>query len=191
MRRIAEGRHRRLPSLRHYLKPSLKWCADVRQADGTLTRVRLSANRDASAMQLAAMMAEVEQERAGNVDPFKAHRKRPLSEHLLNWQASLKASGRAEDYIALKRSRMQAVLDGCGWVFAADMAADRLETFLLDLREKEKRSVQTSNDWLQAVRQFCRWMVANERDRARPVRAAQARQREARSTTPPGRVHAG
>ena len=44
-----------------------------------------------------------------------------------------------------------------------DLSADRLEAFLLDLREKEKRSIQTANDWLQAVRQFCRWMMANER----------------------------
>src|SRR5262249_23611064 len=51
----------------------------------------------------------------------------------------------------------------CGFVMLPDLSADRLETFLLDLRVKEKRSVQTSNDWLQSVRQFCRWMVSNDR----------------------------
>lgn len=68
-----------------------------------------------------------------------------------------------DEYLALKLSRVRAVADGCGWVFLADMTADALEGFLNRLREKEERSIQTANDWLQAVRQFARWMVGNDR----------------------------
>lgn len=49
-----------------------------------------------------------------------------------------------------------------------DLSADRFESFLFDLRVKKKRSIQTTNDWLQAVRQFCRWLVANDRMEREP-----------------------
>ncbi len=146
-----------------YLKPAAKWAADVRLADGTRKRVRFSPNRDASALMLADLLKRIENEKAGLIDRTTAHRKRPLSTHLDNWQDSLAASGRGEEYIALKLTRVRAIVDGCGWAFTPDMTADRLEIFLRDLRETEGRSIQTANDWLQAARQFCRWMVANDR----------------------------
>ena len=146
-----------------YLKPAAKWAADVRFADGTRKRVRFSPNRDAAALMLAELLKRIENEKAGVIDRTASHRKRPLSAHLDDWRGSLAASGRGEEYLTLKLSRVRAVVEGCGWTFTPDMTADRLEAFLLDLRVKVGRSIQTANDWLQAVRQFCRWMVANDR----------------------------
>ena len=171
-------------------------------------------------------MKKIENEKAGIRDPFEAHRKKPLAEHIENWLASLRANGRGVEYVALKASRVRAVVDGCEWVFPGDMTADRLEAFLADLRSQRPelpaisneeeftarevaqllggvsqqavsalvrrhrlaakgkgkarrfprstvealrdlkhrgRSVGTSNDWLQAVRQFARWLVDNSR----------------------------
>jgi len=146
-----------------YLKPAAKWVADVRFADGTRKRVRFSSNRDAAAIMLAELLKGIENEKAGVFDRTAVHRKRPLSAHLDDWKASLNACGRDEEYIALKLTRVRAAFDGCEFAFSHHLAADRLETFLHDLRLKEGRSIQTSNDWLQAVRQFCRWMVSNDR----------------------------
>ena len=146
-----------------YLKPAAKWVADVRFADGTRKRVRLSSNRDAAAIMLAELLKGIENEKAGVFDRTAVHRKRPLTAHLDDWKASLNACGRDEEYIALKLTRVRAAFDGCEFAFSHHLAADRLETFLHDLRLKEGRSIQTSNDWLQAVRQFCRWMVSNGR----------------------------
>ena len=208
-----------------YLKPAAKWAADVRFADGRRKRVRFSPNRDASAVMLADLLKKIENEKAGFRDPFEAHRKRPLTEHLSEWLASLRANGRDAEYVTLKASRVRAVVEGCGWVFPSDMTADRLETFLADSRASRPvlpaipggmewftvsdvgrliggvgaqavaalvrrhrlpakgsgrarrfpletvtslrelrdhgRSSQTSNHWLQTVRQFARWMVSN------------------------------
>ena len=146
-----------------YLKPGAKWAADVRFADGKRKRVRFSPSRDAAAVMLADLLKKIENEKAGVVDRFADHRKRPLTEHLDDWEKSLEASGRDEEYITLKPTRARYTFRGCGWVHLGDMTADRLGTFLLDLREKQERSVQTSNDWLQAVRQFVRWVISNER----------------------------
>ncbi|VTR97009.1 integrase-recombinase protein : Marine sediment metagenome DNA, contig: S06H3_L02821 (Fragment) OS=marine sediment metagenome GN=S06H3_17168 PE=4 SV=1: Phage_integrase [Gemmata massiliana] len=212
---------------KQYLKPSAKWAADVRFADGRRKRVRFSPNRDASAVMLADLLKKIENEKAGVVDRFGDHRKRPLSEHLNDWLGSLRANGRDTEYVTLKASRVRAVFEGCKWVFPGDMIADRLETFLADsranrpilpaipsktewftvsevgrllgdvgaqavaalvrrhrlsaqgngrarrfpletvksLRELRNHgcSSQTSNHWLQTVRQFARWMVANSR----------------------------
>ena len=118
------------------LKPAAKWAADVRFADGTRRRVRFSPNRDASAQMLAELLKRIENEKAGIVDRTAQHRKRPLTAHLDDWQASLRAAGRGEDYVALKPGRVRAVVGACGWVFPGDMAADRAEAALAGLRAR-------------------------------------------------------
>lgn len=146
-----------------YLKPSAKWYAKYRDAAGVVRRAPMSPNKDAARLMLSDLLKRVENEKSGVIDRTAAQRKRPLSAHLDDWRGSLAASGRGEEYLALKLSRVRAVVEGCGWTFTPEMTADRLESFLRDLREREGRSIQTANDWLQAVRQFCRWMVANDR----------------------------
>jgi hypothetical protein len=48
------------------------------------------------------------------VDRFANHRKRPLIEHLDDWEKSLAASGRDEEYITLKLTRTRNTFSGCG-----------------------------------------------------------------------------
>jgi integrase len=161
-----------------YLKPAAKWAADVRLANGNRKRVRFSPNRDAAAVMLSNLLKKIENEKAGIRDPFEAHRKRPLTNHLDDWKASLEASGRSDEYVTLKLTRVRAAFDGCAFVIPPDLSADRLETFLHKLRVEDGRSVQTANDWLQAVRQFVRWMISNgrmERDPFARLKAGNAK----------------
>ncbi len=244
---------------RSYLKPGLKWAADVRFANGKRKRVRFSPNRDAAALMLADLLKKIENEKAGIRDPFEAHRRKPLSDHLDDWLASLRANGRGPEYVALKASRVRAAIEGCGWVFPGDMTADRLETFLADLRTRRPelpaipegvewftarevarlvggvtqqavsalvrryelpargngkarrfprataealravkdrgRAASTSNDWLQAVRQFARWLADNGRidrspfARLKPLNA-RLDQRRRRGELDPGELSA-
>ncbi len=237
-----------------YLKPAAKWYGKYKDADGKLCLVPLSPNKDAAKLMLANLLRKVENEKAGIRDPFEAHRKKPLTEHLDVWEESLKSNGRESGYVTLKLSRVRAVIDGCGWVFAGDMSADRLETFLAELRDRrptfpslpsgvEKftvketcnllggmtrnhlavlirryqlpgigkgkkrrfpretvealrqfkdrgRSAQTSNHYLQAVHQFARWLVANNRmerspfNRLKPLNALVDTRRRRGELTP-------
>ncbi len=152
----------------HYLKPAAKWAADVRYPNGERKRVRFSPNREAAAVMLANLLKKIENEKAGVRDPFADQRKRPLSAHLDDWKKSLEASGRGDEYVTLKLARVRAAFDGCAFLMPPDLSADRLETFLHKLRVEDGRSIQTANDWLQAVRQFVRWMVANGRTERDP-----------------------
>lgn len=87
----------------HYLKPGKKWAADVRFADGKRKRMRFSPNHDAAAIMLAKLLKKIEREKAGDIDRCAVQRKRALAADLEDWKASLKASGRDDEYIAQKR----------------------------------------------------------------------------------------
>ena len=121
---------------KQYLKPAAKWAADVRLANGTRKRFRFSPNRDASAVMLADLLKKIEHEKIGIHDRFEPHRKESLAAHLDDWLASLRANARDESYIALKASRVRAAVAECCWVYPGDMSADRLETFLSQLRTR-------------------------------------------------------
>jgi site-specific recombinase XerC len=57
-----------------------------------------------------------------------------------------------------------AALDGYGFEFPPNLTADKLGRFLDTLRTGPKRlSVQTTNDYLQAIGQFARWLAENDR----------------------------
>jgi len=166
--RIPDGKRNVLYPLsedgRHYLKPAAKWAADVRLADGSRKRYFFSPNKDAASVMLSELLKKIENEKAGILDRYGEHRKRLLKDHLEEWKASLEASGRPPHYIVQKQGRAKKAFDGCGFLRTQDMNAERLEAYLYALRQGEdKLSIQTTNDWLQAVRQFCRWMVANSR----------------------------
>jgi len=165
--RILEGKRHALFPLskdgRHYMKPAEKWTADVRLADGTRKRFRFSANKDAAAVMLSELLKKIENEKAGIVDRYGEHRRRVLKGHLEDWKRSLEASGRPPKYIGQRFNRIDKAFNACGFLRTQDLTADRLENFLHDLRKTDDLSVQTTNDWLQAIRQFCRWMVANGR----------------------------
>ena len=158
-------------------KKTAKYYGKYVDGDGILHRLPLSTNKAAAEMMLAELKRKAEFERAGIRDPLKEHRKTPLAEHLSAWLTSLRANRRGEEYIDLKESRVIGILDGCGWVNTSDLSADRLETFLQELRV-QGRSVQTSNDWLQAIRQFVRWMAIGgriERDPFQRVKGGNVR----------------
>ncbi len=152
-----------------YLKPAKKWYTEFHDASGVRKRVVLSPNKDAAQLMLAAILKRVELEKGGHNDPYQTHRKTPLTTHRDDWLAVLTARGRDEEYTALKAARVNAIFDGCGFVFPPDLSAEKLERFLESLRTGTKRlSVQTTNDYLQAVSQFCNWLVENDRIEKNP-----------------------
>src|SRR5262249_24458626 len=79
---------------------------------------------------------EAEKRGAGMVDPFAAHRKRPLAEHLAVWRGVL-ASESSESQANMVATRTRKVLDGCRVETFADLAggdfAAAVPTFLADL----------------------------------------------------------
>lgn len=109
---------------------------------------------------------------------------KPLTDHLADWAGALKAKGNSEAHVDLVVGRAKRVIEGCEFKFWSDLSASQVMVYLNDLRQdhlkkdtdfgqtvltKRGISAQTFNFYLQAVKQFSRWMVRDRRARENPL----------------------
>ncbi len=115
---------------------------------------------------------------AGLLDRQSIGSSKPLSEHLDDFAQSLRTKGNTERHVELVTGRARRVMEGCGFAGWSEVSASSVAAYLHSLREDQvaadgtaKRgiSVQTFNFYLQAVKQFCRWMVQDRRAVESPV----------------------
>jgi hypothetical protein len=96
----------------------------------------------------------------GVLDKTRVAAGKPLTQHIEDWRQALLAKANGRDYVDLVAVRTQAVFDGCGFKFWSDLCAEKVQAHLAELREPkpEKKGIgpQTSNFYLQAVKQFCK-----------------------------------
>ena len=140
-----------------------KWHIRFRDAAGVVRQVAGFSDREATRQRAAQLEREAELGRAGVVDPFKEHRKRPLAEHLADYRQSLRDKGNTGKYAEEVFGKVTRIADGCKFVYLGDVSASRVEAFLADLRRIDGLSIQTSNHHLKAIKQFFRWLVKNRR----------------------------
>jgi hypothetical protein len=84
------------------------------------------------------LVKKAELAKAGIADPFEKHRKRPFLEHLNDFEADLRAKRISLNYVRRAAGMVRRVLTGCGFVFAADLSASRMQQFLADLQKPRK-----------------------------------------------------
>ncbi len=113
---------------------SRKWYGEYVDADGITRCVPLATDKTAAQQMLAALTRRAELGKAGCVDPFEQHRKRPLAEHLADFAGELQAKGDDPRHVGIVASRLAALLGGCGFVFLADLSASRIMDYLAELR---------------------------------------------------------
>jgi hypothetical protein len=113
---------------------SAKWYGEYRDANGDLQKEPLSTNKTAAEQMLAELVRKAELGKAGIADPYEAHHRRPLAEHLMDYQGALAAKGNTAEHVSQTVSAVRRCLDGCKFVFVADLSASRLQTFLADLQ---------------------------------------------------------
>ena len=143
---------------------SPKWYGQYLDAHGKTQRTPLSTNKVAAQQMLTAIVRKVEMARAGIFDPFEEHAKRPLLEHLTDWESVLRARRNTEEYVVLKVSRARKIIEACKFKRIADLSASRVESCLADFRESaDNCGTQTSNHYLGAIKQFARWLVKDRR----------------------------
>jgi hypothetical protein len=143
-------------------KQSAYWYIDYKTADGTRKRVKSFKDKAATAQLAAKLEREAEQAQVGIIDKYKQHRKRPLIEHLADFKASLVNKGTTEKHACLVYNRAKAVVESCGFVLICDVSASKVQRYLAE-RRRDGLSIRSSNFYLQAVKQFCRWLVADNR----------------------------
>ncbi len=100
-----------------------------------------------------------------------------LHQHLEDFKKSLRANGCTEIYIELKYQRIRKVLEGCEFIFWTDISASKVQQYIYELQTDESGiSIRTGNYYLQAIKQFCKWMVQDRRAYESPLDYLQPRE---------------
>ncbi len=145
-----------------------KWYVEYVDGDGVTRRVPGYVDKQATAQLASELERKAGQRKAGLIDRFDEHRKRPLREHLDDWQAALVAKGNTAKYANLVSGRARRVHSECGFIFWPDMSASKTQEYIAELRASGL-GVQTCNFYLQAVKAFARWMQRDGRAGSNPL----------------------
>ncbi len=143
----------------HRLPLSRKWYGTIGGR-----QVPLCADKQAARQMLAKLQTDAARDAAGVGDRLRGHAAKPLAD----WRADLLARGNTPAHAALVAARAGRVLSGCGFVRIADVTAAAVEQLAAG-RRAAGRSVQTANFYLQAAKQFVRWLVRNGRAAGNPL----------------------
>ena len=74
----------------------------------------------------------------------------------------LLSKGNTEKHAYVTVQRVNAIVETCGFAFTRDTSAHKIAAYLKD-RRQAGLSIKSSNDYLQAIKQFYNWMVADRR----------------------------
>jgi integrase len=146
--------------------------------DGGGNRVRIPAYTDklASKQKLAKYELAKSRGEQGMLDPFEQHKHRPITAHVAEYIADLKALGRDQKYVYNCDKRLSKLIKLCGWKVLRDITADSFG-FWREKPIKQKGSEssdgtigpRTQNQYLEVLRTFCGWSVKRKRTGANPV----------------------
>jgi integrase/recombinase XerD len=141
---------------------SAKWWGRYRDALGTEKRVPLAKDKSAAQSMLNELVKKVELEKAGRLDPFEAHAKRPLTEHVDEFEQYLVDKGVTDKQVYTARSQVEKIIRRFRWSTVSDISANDVQGFVGDLK-RQGRSAQTCNHYLKSVKQFSRWLTRDRR----------------------------
>ena len=114
------------------------------------------------------LLAKLERGDVGIADPHEDHRKRPLAEHMDDFEAHLRGKGNTSDHIDRTIQRCKTVFGKIKASTIGDITPGRLEACLAELR-RGGLSVSSSNHYLRAVRNFTHWLVNDRRVAENPI----------------------
>jgi integrase len=157
-----------------------KWYGKFTDADGSVRRVPLSANKAAAQQMLGELLKRVEQKRRGIDDPYEDQRKRLLvcprcqskgqtddakacdcsdGAHLTDYRRALEAKEKDPRYVSQAIAHCAAVFAGTGALFIADIDANKVEGWLAEQRRERGVGISTSNHYLTSAKGFTRWLT--------------------------------
>ena len=106
----------------------------------------------------------------GLIDGKSAACGKALVDHITDFRASILHKGCMEEHAELLAARLTKIRIGCKFAYFSDISASKVQKYLAELRDNGNgKSVQTSNFYLQAIKQFSRWMVRDGRAHGNPV----------------------
>ena len=102
-------------------KQSKNWYIDYKTADDTRKRIKGFKDKTATTQYAAKLEREVELEKAGIIDKYKDHRKKPLTLHLEEYKQFLIDNGSTDKHAKMTYQRAKAIIDNCKLAFIADV----------------------------------------------------------------------
>lgn len=112
--------------------------------------------------------------------------------HVAAFQLYLIGKENTPQHVTLTIARIKAIIKGCGFTYAPDIDATKVQKYLVSRRSGKKGgiSAESYNHYLRAIKGFCRWMEKHQQMTQNPVdcleilNTATDRRRERRSLTP-------
>ena len=141
---------------------SKKWWGRYRDEHDVERRVPLATDKSAAQAMLNELVVKVERRKAGKLDPFEEHAKRPIGEHVDDFEAHLRNKQNTAKHVQEVSTHVRKFVAGCKWSFLRDVSASDVQQYLAD-RRAGGLSVQTSNHYLRGIKQFSRWLVRDRR----------------------------
>ena len=152
------------------LRETSKWYVEYKDADDILKRVAGFTDRKSTEQRAAELEKEAERVRSGYKPKEHNQLNRPLVEHLKDFQTFLLSKGDSESHVYQTVRRVERVFAECHYSFWKDISASQISNCIAGLKYRGKNiSTQTTNYYIQSIKQFCRWMVQDGRTDTSPV----------------------
>jgi integrase/recombinase XerD len=136
--------------------------------DGIVHEVAGYRDREATKVLEGELLTKSERGEIGMIDPYEEHKKRPISEHIEAFEVFLDSKGNTPSHVSLTVQRVNAVIEGMNATALRDVTASRVAADLSD-RRQAGLSIESSNHYLRAMRNFVRWMVKDRRLAENPI----------------------
>ena len=165
------------PGSKRIREKSKTYWGRVPDANGKPRPVALCDGAEGAEVMLAEMKQRARRAARGDGDPYEDHRKRPLSEHLEDFEAFLESKGNTASHVSLTVNRVSAAIEGCGFKRLADLNAGKVANWLSDRRKPKKShdgdvvlglGIVSSNHHLVALKSFGNWIVRDRRSPENP-----------------------
>ncbi len=151
-----------------------KWHYKVRFANGSWSPPRAGfTDKRATERRAEDEQAAIDRGEVGLVDPYAEHRRRPITEHVNDYEAALEGRNRTAKHVSMTSSRLLAALTAMKATTLADLNLGAAEVALGDLMHKpnekgKKLSPRTRDHYAASLSEFGRWLVDAERLPANP-----------------------
>lgn len=106
-----------------YRRRAAVWYGQFADAAGKRVRVKLCADKSAARLKLAELVRQVGREKLGLSDPAEEHARRPLTDHLTDYETHLRQRGNCSVHVRGAVAQVRAVAVGRRWAHLKDVDA--------------------------------------------------------------------
>jgi len=138
------------------------WWAQYKGADGAYHRERGYTDRAATVALARKLEKRAARQAVGLVDEFEESARRPIAEHLNDFERDLTARGNTTKHVRLLVGRARRLFKAAGVASIGELRGNAIGEALAGLQRNGK-SAQTRNFYLQAATSFSRWLVRERR----------------------------